>query len=157
MPWPRKVLTPCVAPTGTAMPVGNGLSSVTAGRRLPVLLDARTLVCWLKPGAFTPCVPTDATKTPKPPRRTVLWPARAGGVDLEVAAGGITEDEGRDVAAGRGRGRVVERSTDVVFPEREAAGRVTETRRAFARLADIGAEFEGVAAAHLRDGGEELE
>ena len=52
-------------------PVGNGLSSVTAGRRLLVVAAPNTVLLALKPGWLTPCVPIDATNTPKPARSTV--------------------------------------------------------------------------------------
>ncbi len=50
MLWPRNVESPAAEPVGCCMPVGNGLSSVTAGRRLLVVAEPSTVLLELKPG-----------------------------------------------------------------------------------------------------------
>src|SRR5215467_3705826 len=71
---PRNVFTPRADPVGCWSPVGNGLSRVTAGRRLLVVAELSTVLLALNPGALIPCVPMADTNTPKPARITVPFP-----------------------------------------------------------------------------------
>src|SRR5690349_12181708 len=79
---PRKVWSPPAEPTGCRMPFGNGLLSVASG--VSSVPGIGNCVVWLKPSCVRigvdEYVPTgfrfdiaiDCTKTPKPPRMTVL-------------------------------------------------------------------------------------